>query len=181
MNKRIFLVLENLNETNKELPETYTIRRYQPRDKQQWLSLMVDQGVIETDEDAVQAFEEVYMKNLQWTKEWLWCVVDSSDLAISFCSISLGNHTPSLSYRLHFVATDKNHQRKGLSQVLLSRLIKAFTNQYPNEKLYVVTQPIFKSAISLYRQLGFVPTLLQSSLVSIQQQQDYWSMLGINL
>ncbi len=181
MNKRIFLVLEDFNETNKQLPKGYSIRQYQAKDKLRWLKLIVEQGVLETPEVAIQSFQDVYEQDLEWTNQWLYCVVDSSDIAVSFCSISKGNHTPSMTYRLHFVATDNKHLRKGLSEVLISRILNDFLQEYPFEKIYVVTQPIFDKAIVLYQKLGFVPKILESTLVSKAQQQDYWSLVGINL
>lgn len=180
-NKRIFLVLDNFIQTKKQLPKGYSIRCFQPKDKKRWLELMVDQGVIETVEEAIHSFQTVYEQNPEWTDQWLWCVVDSKDEAVSFCSMSLGNHTTSMSYRLHFVATDSLHQRQGLSHVLISSILKAFLQEYPYEKVYVVTQPIFDKAINLYQNLGFVPKILESSVVSKKQQQEYWSYLGIQL
>ena len=142
------------------LPEGYAFTPYQPGMEKDWCRIQLSVGHVDTLEQAEEIFKTEFLPFPALLEQNMVFVLapDKSPAAVG--CIWPGQHFGKRLMRLHWIAVSSEHQNKGLSKALLSRLMERYAGcNDGNHYVYLTTQTWSYKAISVYRHFGFTPYL----------------------
>lgn len=138
------------------LPAGYSIRWYQPDDKDVWLR--IQSLADEYNEVTPDLFEEEFETDAKLLCERQCFLCDGDDNVIGTASAWFGGHGEESLGRIHWVAIVPEHQGKGLAEPLLAAVCNKLKSLGHN-KAYLTTQTCRIPAINLYAKFGFAPAI----------------------
>lgn len=153
------------------LHEDYHYRKYDDDLYEAWAALMDKTGLASKDE-AYSILDKMLEDREAFTDNFLFVVDDAGNLAAT-AGIWPG-HVFEDRLRLHWVAVDPDHQRKGLARSMITELAQMYEGRPGRYPLYLSTQSESWPAIMLYSRLGFTPYLGAYEGHTEEQSQQDW-------
>lgn len=159
-NIHLVMTKENLEFSEKKLPEGYEFIMYKPGMMERWIDIQfVSQHILERSKGEVY-FRETFLKNEELLKEFMVFIKNDKGELVGTGAIWEGKYFPkdkNKKYRLHWIAVDPKHGGKGLAKALVSKLLSIFKEKKMGDGLYLSTQTCSYVAIKIYLDFGFKP------------------------
>lgn len=141
--------------------------------REEWAKLLVSLGFIETQKQALQVFDQMFLEDSNYFTHHLYAIKSLADNHLA-CTVGLWYGSALEGKRIHWMMTSPLDQQKGLAKAALQKAIISFVKEEPEKTLHLSTQAASWPAIILYESLGFTPYLKDSLKVSALQNQKYW-------
>ena len=138
-----------------ELPEGYGWRMYQSGDECLWAEIEASAGEFPDAGTALEKFRRVFPMDGRLNERMLFLTEKGKPFATATAWFSDENAREG---RLHWVAVDAPHQRRGLSYPLVSLALCRML-ALGHSSAYLTTQTASWLAIKVYHRFGFVPML----------------------
>ena len=139
------------------LPEGYSFESFQPGREDDWVRIHLDSELIDGEEAARNTLEREFKVDPEGMTKRMWFVIDPSGRAVGTISMWPGGAFGPDYERVHWVAVEKSHQGKGLSNAMMTKALDVYNEVNEGRPLFVHTQTWSYLAVSLYEKFGFVP------------------------
>ena len=127
---------------------------------QAWDDIQIDSEQMENRETLKGLFlREFGDRPEDWKDRILFVRHKETNALIATASLWFGNPFGYEMNRIHWVATHKAHQNKGIARAMLSRLLKVYNELGQTGGVYLFTQTFSYAAIGVYERMGFAPYL----------------------
>lgn len=163
-NIHLFMVKDDLEFKEIELLKGYKFVAYSSGLKDKWVDIQMASGHILEREEGENYFKDVFLKKETLLEELMIFIESPNGEIVGTGAIWEGKHFQNdkkKEYRLHWIAIDPKHGRKGLAKALVSKLLTMFKEKKMGEGLYLSTQTCSYVAIKIYQNFGFKPYNLE--------------------
>ena len=143
------------------LPENYDLRWFQSGDEGPWAEIEVSAGEFDNIQDALVGFRRSYPNEEDLFERMFFL----TDRGVPFATATAwygDGAFPPCEGRLHWVAIDSAHQRRGLSYPLVSLALERI-KALGHRTVYLTTQTNSWPAVKVYHRFGFVPVLREEA------------------
>lgn len=138
------------------LPESYTMRHYQPGDEQSWADLWVSVKDFDTHEAALKAYRDDFGDDgEQLTNRQMYLCNGSGDVIGTISAWHGNSYEPAPYGLIHWVAINPDYQAKKLGRPLLCAAMNLLRKWH--NKAYLCTHTHRLRAVRVYLDMGFVP------------------------
>lgn len=138
------------------LPAGYTFDFYRPETgKADWIAVQLSSCQLETRAQAESLFDSEFMNRAEALPERMLFVRDCAGTPVASAALWFGSPFGTEIDRIHWVATDERHQRRGLCGAMLSRLLQLHEALGTPGGVYLVSQTFSYPAIRIYQCFGF--------------------------
>lgn len=134
------------------LPEGYTIRRWEPGLERAWCIIESGTGEFRTPEDAMVHFEKEFLPYPDDLRERMYFAFAPDGSPAGTVTLWYSDRLGRMMPRIHWVGTHPAHEGKGIAKALLSAAIAG-----TKEPVFLTTQTTSWPAVRLYSRMGFVP------------------------
>ena len=141
-----------------DVSDKYTIVKYHSGMESVWVETQKAAGQFEgyTDEDILEYFKKTFLQNSSEISE---CCIFLKDIAkgtyIGTCCAWFAEKDKKRVPVLHWLAVIPQYRNKGCARMLITEILKIFSQKYGNQAIYLHTQPSSYQAIKLYNDFGF--------------------------
>ena len=141
------------------LADGYSFAMYTPQRRADWCELHYSVGHFDSTEDADACFEREFMSQPELLPQRMVFVLAPDGTAAATASFWPGSDFGEGGERVHWVAVSPNHQNKGLSKALITKVLDLYNEQGYRDYIYLITQTWSYKAIGVYAAHGFKPYL----------------------
>lgn len=151
----VFMILEDPKVKEIHLPEGY---RIETGDRMEdWIRIQLDADHIDSYEKAKEVWERSFALKPEWLSWRMLFVLDKEDQPVATVALWEGEELGRKMPQLHWLATCKEAQGKGLARALIARLINLYFELGLDGGIYLGSQTHSYPAINIYKQMGFRP------------------------
>ena len=125
--------------------------------KEDWIEVQYSSEQIEEKEKIGPLFDSEFMTDPEkLPNQMLFVREKASGKPVASAALWYGDPFGYEQMRIHWVATDKAHQGKGLCRAMLSKLMKRYHELHMTGDVFLFSQTFSYAAISIYQDFGFV-------------------------
>lgn len=138
------------------LPAGYRFDFCQPETgRQDWVTVQLSSHQIETRAEAERLFDSEFMSRAEALPRRMLFVRDCAGTPVASATLWFGSPFGAEIDRVHWVATDEAHQRRGLCGAMLSKLLSLHEALGTTGGVYLISQTFSYPAIRIYQRFGF--------------------------
>lgn len=141
-----------------KVTERYSIVRYHSEMKPVWVEIQKAVGQFDdySDVDIAEYFEKTFLFEDSGICERCFFLRDNvEEKYVGTCCAWFSYKGKSVVPVLHWLAVIPAYRNKGCARMLITDVLKLFTQKYENQAIYLHTQPSSFQAIKLYNDFGF--------------------------
>ena len=140
----------------RSLPGGYTFDFYRPETgKDDWVTVQLSSRQLETRAQAESLFDSEFMNRAEALSQRMLFVRDAAGTPVASAALWFGSPFGAEIDRIHWVATDEAHQRRGLCGAMLYELLKRHEALGAPGGVYLISQTFSYPAIRIYQRFGF--------------------------
>lgn len=140
----------------RSLPGGYAFDFYRPETgKDDWVAVQLSSRQLETRAQAESLFDSEFMNRAEALPARMLFVRDAAGKPVASAALWFGSPFGAEIDRIHWVATDEAHQRRGLCGAMLCELLKRHEALGTPGGVYLISQTFSYPAIRIYQRFGF--------------------------
>ena len=139
------------------LPEGYTFAFYREGDREKWVDIHMHVAQFDDRAKAAECFDRNFPEKEELPRRMLFAIAPDGSCAgtaTAWFDGSVG--------RLHWVAVDPAHKRKGIAKALVSRAT-ALLHELHGGQIFLTSGTRNHVAIAMYEKLGYRPDIAGSA------------------
>lgn len=139
-----------------KLCEGYTFDFYSPETgREDWVRVQIAADHIENEAEAYSKFDSEFLSKPELLPKRMLFARDASGAPVASATLWLGAPFGTEMQCLHWIATDKRHQGRGLCKAMLTRLMQLYAELNATGGIYLTSQTHSYAAIDIYERFGF--------------------------
>lgn len=140
----------------RSLPDGYTFDFYRPETgKGDWVTVQLSSRQLETRTQAESLFDSEFMHRAEALSQRMLFVRNAAGTPVASAALWFGSPFGTEIDRIHWVATDEAHQRRGLCGAMLCELLRRHEALGAPGGVYLISQTFSYPAIRIYQRFGF--------------------------